>query len=162
MVLAMGLMYGGLAQLLAGIFEWYKGNVFAFIAFVSYGCFWISFCLMLMIPAKGWGAAPNADSVAWYLFIWGIFSTIMFVGTLKKAPWALVFVFFTVVILFMLLAAHNWTLDAKVGKAAGVEGIICGLSAIYTAAGELLNEVYGRTIVPLGIRTPAPPLKKND
>lgn len=85
----------------------------------------------------------------------------MFVGTLKKSPWALVFVFFTVVILFFLLAAHNWTENKPLGKAAGIEGIICGLSAIYTAFGEILNEVYGRTIIPLGIRTPAPANKWN-
>lgn len=107
-----------------------------------------------MIPKLNLGAAPSADGLAWYLFIWGIFSTMMFVGTLKQAPWALVFVFFTVVILFFLLAAENWTENAKVGKAAGIEGIICGLSAIYTASGEVLNEIWGRTILPLGIRVP--------
>jgi uncharacterized protein len=78
----------------------------------------------------------------------------MFIGTLKKAPYALVFVFFTVVILFFLLAAHYWSESAKVLHAAGIEGVICGLSAIYVAFGEILNEVYGRTIIPLGVRVP--------
>lgn len=159
MILGMGLLYGGFAQLLAGIFEWKKGNLFAFVAFCSYGCFWISLCALLLLPKMGIATATTPTGMAWYLFIWGCFSTMMFVGTLKKAPWALVFVFFTVVVLFFLLAAHNWTEDKGVGKAAGIEGVICGLSAIYTAFGEVLNEIYGRTIIPLGIRTPTAPKK---
>lgn len=140
---------------MAGIFDWKRGNMFGMVAFLSYGCFWISFAGLLIIPKMGYGTASDANSLAWYLFIWGIFSTCMFVATLKKAPIALSFVFFTVVLLFMLLAAHNWTESANLGKAAGIEGVICGLSAIYTAFGEILNETYGRTILPLGIRTPS-------
>jgi succinate-acetate transporter protein len=158
MILGMGLFYGGFAQILAGIFDWKRGNMFGMIAFLSYGCFWISLCALMMIPKMGYGAAADPESMGWYLFIWGVFSTCMFVGTLKKSPWALVFVFFTVVILFFLLAAHNWTESKSTGKAAGIEGVICGISAIYTAFGEILNEVYGRTILPLGVRTP--PKKK--
>ena len=153
MVLAMGVFYGGVAQILAGIFEWKKGNVFGMVAFLSYGLFWISFCFLLMLPATGLAAAPDDMSLALYCFIWGIFSTNMFVATLKKSPWALVFVFFTVVVLFFLLAAAFWTGSPKITKAAGVEGIICGLSAIYVAFGEINNEIYGRTIIPLGVRT---------
>ena len=152
MVLAMGIFYGGLAQVIAGILEWKKGNQFGMIAFLSYGLFWISFCFMLIFPGIGFGTAPDAASLALYLFIWGVFSTCMFVGTLKKSPYALVFVFFTVVILFYLLAAHFWSGNDTVLKAAGIEGVICGLSAIYVAFGEILNPIYGRTIIPLGER----------
>lgn len=108
--------------------------------------------MTLMIAAMGYGAPPNASSLGWYLFIWGIFSTCMFVATLKSSPYALSFVFLTVIVLFMLLAAHYWTLSASLLKAAGIEGIICGLSAIYTAFGEILNATYGRTIIPIGVR----------
>lgn len=156
MVLAMGIFYGGLAQILAGIFEWCRGNQFAMVAFMSYGFFWESFCFMLILPALGWGTAPNTSSLALYMFIWGVFSTCMFVATLKKAPLALVFVFLTVVVLFFLLAAHFWTESATILKAAGIEGIICGLSAIYTAFGEILNPIYGRTMLPLGERNQKP------
>jgi len=152
MILAMGLFYGGLAQLLAGIFEWKKGGMFGMIAFMSYGLFWISLCTLIILPNWNASAAANHESMAWYLFIWGVFSTCMFVGTLKKSPWALVIVFLTVVVLFFLLASYYWTLNPDVLKAAGIEGIICGLSAIYTAFGEILNETYGRTILPLGLR----------
>jgi succinate-acetate transporter protein len=144
---------------IAGIFDWKRGNMFGMIAFMSYGFFWMSLCCLLILPKMGYGTASSPESMGWYLFIWGVFSTCMFIGTLKKAPYALVFVFFTVVILFFLLAAHNWTESVPLGKAAGIEGVICGLSAIYTAFGEILNETYGRTILPLGVRTP-PTVKK--
>jgi len=101
----------------------------------------------------GLAADPDPTGIAWYLFIWGVFSLNMFVATLKKAPYALVILFLTVVILFWLLASYYWTLHPKILKAAGIEGVICGLIAIYTAFGEILNETYGRTILPLGTRT---------
>lgn len=128
--------------------------MFGMIAFLSYGFFWWSLVFVLVIPKMGIGAATDPMAMAFYLFIWGCFSACMFVATWKKAPWALVFVFFTVVLLFWMLAAHYWSESKKMGQAAGIEGVICGLSAIYTAFGEILNETYGRTIIPLGVRTP--------
>lgn len=59
MILAMGLFYGGFAQLIAGIFDWKRGNMFGMIAFLSYGCFWISLCALLMIPKMGYGVAAD-------------------------------------------------------------------------------------------------------
>ena len=141
--------------MIAGIFDWKKGNQFGMIAFLSYGLFWISFCAMLIFPKIGWGTAPDNMSIALYLFIWGVFSTCMFIGTLKKSPYSLVFVFLTVVILFFLLAAHFWTGSESILKAAGIEGVICGLSAIYVAFGEILNPIYGRSIIPLFERNTA-------
>ena len=129
--------------------EWKKGNTFAFVAFCSYGLFWQSLILTQLLPKTGLSAKPDGPSMAFYCFIWGIFTIGMFIATLKKSPRALQFVFFTVIVLFMLLAAHFWTGSEKILQAAGVEGIICGLSAIYVAFGELLNPIYGRTIIPL-------------
>ena len=126
--------------------------MFGMIAFISYGFFWWSLVFTLVIPKMGYGAAPDDMSMAFYLFIWGIFSFGMWVATLKKAPIALCFVFFTVWVLFFLLASAHWTKDKKCEQAAGIEGIICGLSAIYVAFGEILNDTYGRIIIPLGLR----------
>lgn len=109
MILAMGFCYGGLAQIIAGIFDYQRGNMFGMIAFLSYGFFWWSLVFVLIIPKMGIGAATDPTAMGCYMFIWGLFSLCMFVGTLKKAPWALVFVFFTVVVLFWLLAAHFWS-----------------------------------------------------
>lgn len=159
MILAMGLCYGGAAQIIAGIFEFTKGNLFAMIAFMSYGFFWWSLVFLLVFPKLGWALAPDDIAFGCYLFIWGIFTLIMFVATIfKKAPMMLSFVFFTVVLLFALLAATKWSRAAgkenweEVEVAAGVEGVICGLSAIYMAAAEILNGFAGRTILWIGPR----------
>ena len=154
MIFAMGLCYGGAAQVLAGIFEFKRGDLFGMIAFMSYGFFWWSLIFTLAFPGMGtWAAASDGTALGCYMFIWGVFSTMMFIGTiLKRAPWALTFVFFTVWVLFYLLAAHFWSENKKVLQAAGIEGVICGLSAIYLACAEVLNSVAGRTILPIGPR----------
>lgn len=153
MILAMGLCYGGAAQVIAGIFEFTKGNMFPMVAFMSYGFFWMSLVVLLVFPKLGFAPAPDHMSMALYLFIWGVFSFVMFIGTiLNKKPMMLTFVFFTVVVLFSLLAAFHWSLDEEVEKAAGVEGIICGLSAIYMATAIMWNSFAGRTILWVGDR----------
>lgn len=150
MILGMGLMFGGLAQLLAGVLEWKRGNLFPFIAFASYGCFWISFILIFSWPTS---VKPDGVALGCYTLIWGVFPFGMWVATLKKAPWALSILFMTVWVLFFLLAIHFFSENPDVLKVAGVEGIICGLLAIYIAFVELLNEIYERKVLPVGERS---------
>jgi succinate-acetate transporter protein len=155
MILAMGLCYGGLAQIIAGILEFTRGNLFGMIAFMSYGFFWWSLVITVILPKTGYTSATDHNGMACYLFIWGVFTLIMFVGTLlKRLPIVLSYLFFTVVVLFALLAAFHWTLNEGLEKAAGIEGVICGLSAIYLAAAEILNELAGRQVLWIGIRAP--------
>jgi hypothetical protein len=87
--------------------------------------------------------------MAAYLFMWGLFTAVMFVGTLKLNK-ALQFVFGTLALLFFLLAVGDYTGITTIKLIAGYEGIICGLSAMYAGLAQVLNEVYGRTVVPLG------------
>ena len=148
MILAMGIFYGGLAQVFAGIMEWKKGNTFGTTAFTSYGLFWLSLVALLVMPEMGWGKAPEGSAIATYLLMWGIFTAIMFIGTLKLNR-ALQFVFGSLALLFFLLAAADFTGSALIKQIAGYEGIICGFSAIYTALAQVLNEVYGKTIAPI-------------
>ncbi|TFH40993.1 MAG: hypothetical protein E4G94_08655 [ANME-2 cluster archaeon] len=148
MILAMGIFYGGLAQVFAGIMEWKKGNTFGTTAFISYGFFWLTLVALLVMPNMGWGNAPENSAMVAYLFMWGLFTAVMFIGTLKLNK-ALQFVFASLTLLFFLLAFGDATGSAVVKQIAGYEGIICGLSAIYTALAQVLNEVYGRTIAPL-------------
>jgi len=154
MIMAMGLCYGGLAQIIAGIFEFKRGDLFGMIAFLSYGLFWWSLIFLIAMPNMGkFAVAPDHAAMGCYLFIWGLFSLCMFAGTiLKRAPWVLTWVFLTVVVLFWLLAARHWEESEKLEVVAGIEGVICGLSAIYLAFAQILNEVSGRTILPVGAR----------
>ncbi len=148
MILAMGIFYGGLAQIIAGIMEWKKGNTFGTTAFTSYGLFWLTLVGLVVMPNIMGVEAPNAVAMGSYLTMWGIFTAVMFVGTLKLNR-ALQFVFGSLTILFFLLAIGDFTGSAAIKTIAGYEGIICGLSAIYTGLAQVLNEVYGKTLLPL-------------
>lgn len=147
MILAMGLAYGGTAQLIAGAMEYKNGNTFATVAFSSYGLFWYSFAILLMLPKMNLAAAPDAASLAAYLFMWGIFTAVMFVGTLKISR-GLQVVFATLTILFFLLALGEVTGNATITIIAGYEGILTGLSAMYVGLAEVINETYRRDVLP--------------
>lgn len=149
MILAMGIFYGGLAQIVAGIMEWKKNNTFGTTAFTSYGFFWLSLVGLIVMPKMGLGEAASGKAMAAYLFMWGLFTLAMFIGTLKISK-ALQFVFGTLALLFFLLALGDFTGAEMITKIAGYEGIVCGFSAIYTAVAQVLNEVYGKTVMPLG------------
>jgi succinate-acetate transporter protein len=149
MILAMGIFYGGLAQVIAGIIESKKNNIFGLTAFTSYGFFWLSLVGLILIGKFNWMASPSGSGMAAYLGIWGLFTFCLFFGTLKLTR-ALQLVFGTLTVLFVLLAIEKGSGNASIGKLAGYEGILCGLIAIYTGVATLLNEVYGRTVLPVG------------
>ena len=149
MILAMGIFYGGLAQIIAGIIESKKNNTFGLTAFISYGFFWLSLVGLIVIPKFGWAPAASDSAMCAYLSIWGVFTLFLFFGTLKLNR-ALQVVFGTLVILFFLLAAEHATGNENIGKFAGYEGIFCGAAAIYAGMANVLNEVYGKTVLPLG------------
>jgi len=148
MILGLGIFYGGLAQFIAGIMEWKKGSTFGTTAFMSFGVFWLSLVALLIMPEMGWAKAPATSAIVAYLVIWGVFTAVMFIGTLKLNR-ALQFIFGSLIVLFFLLAIGEATGSIVVKQIAGYEGIICGLSAIYTALAQVLNDVYGRTVLPL-------------
>jgi uncharacterized protein len=156
MILAMGIFYGGVAQIIAGIMEWKKGNTFGTTAFTSYGLFWLTLVALWLIPVKDTTTtliATTKGPVAAYFFMWGLFTFVMFIGTLKLNR-ALQVVFLSLAILFFLLCIRDGTGmagDSGFAKFVGYEGIFCGLSAIYAALAQVLNEVYGRVVLPLGV-----------
>jgi succinate-acetate transporter protein len=149
MILAMGLFYGGLAQVIAGIIEAKKNNTFGLTAFTSYGFFWLSLVGLIVMAKVGWIDKPSDNGMVAYLGVWGLFPFCMFFGTLKLNR-ALQFVFASLTILFILLAAGDATGNESIKHLAGFEGIICGLSAIYTGIANVLNEVHGKTVLPIG------------
>jgi len=150
MILAMGICYGGVGQIIAGIMEWRKGNSFATTAFVSYGLFWLSLVTLIILTKLGWAAASNDTAMAAYLAMWGLFTAVMFIGTLRLNR-ALQIVFATLTILFFLLAIGDFTAASPGFKHfTGYEGILCGFSAIYAGLAQLLNELSHKIVLPLG------------
>lgn len=161
MILGMGIAYGGIAQIIAGLLEFRKGNTFGTVAFTSYGLFWLSFVMLnLSRFIFGLGGLPSSEALAAYFFMWGLFTFVMFFGTLHTNR-ALQVVFATLAVLFFLLAAReglvaldhlvprsgSWNLFTQV---IGAEGIITGFSAFYLALAEVLNEMHGKTVLPIG------------
>lgn len=148
MILAMGIFYGGLAQIMAGILEWKKNNTFGMTAFISYGFFWLSLVAIIIIPQMGLALKTDSISMALYLFMWGLFTAIMFAATLKLSK-SLQFIFGSLTLLFLLLSMGDLTGSPIIKTMAGYEGIVCGFSAIYAAGAQILNEVYKRQILPV-------------
>ncbi len=176
MILGMGIFYGGMAQIIAGILEYKRGNTFGTTAFTSYGLFWLSFVTLnwLGMPnVASWGIWPFSAyapympgySTPWlvsqeasmaYFFMWGLFTFVMFFGTLK-ANRAIQFVFMSLAVLFFLLAIKSAILSytsltttnlEPFTRIIGMEGVICGASAVYLALAEVLNEAHGKTVLP--------------
>lgn len=153
MILAMGIFYGGIAQIIAGILEYKKGNTFGMVAFISYGSFWLTLVFLIVSP---WGlVAPDKLSMAMYFIVWGTFTLFMFIGTLKASR-GLQVVFGTLVILYALLAIRDLTFSgspetsALFGTIAGWEGLFCGMSAMYMGFAEVLNDKFGKIVLPVG------------
>jgi succinate-acetate transporter protein len=149
MILTMGIFYGGIAQVIAGIIEAKKNNTFGLIAFSSYGLFWLSLVALLVFPKLGWMTAASESGMIAYFIMWGLFTLLLFFGTLKLSR-ALQFVFATLTLLFFLLALGDYTGNGTLKHFTGFEGVICGASAIYTGVAGLLNEMYGRVVLPVG------------
>ena len=84
MVLAMGVFYGGMAQVFAGWMEWKKGNTFGTVAFTSYGLFWLTLVYLIVMPS--WGGITKADEggMIAYLFMWGLFTFVMWIAIKEK------------------------------------------------------------------------------
>lgn len=150
MILAMGICYGGVAQIIAGIMEWRKGNTFATTAFISYGLFWLSLVVLIVLPKIGWAGAADNTAMAAYLAMWGLFTAVLFIGTLRLHVAGQV-VFGSLTVLFFLLAIGDFTAAGPGFKHfTGYEGVFCGFSAIYAGLAQVLNELFGKVVLPLG------------
>lgn len=150
MILGMGIFYGGITQIIAGIMEWKKNNTFGTVAFTSFGFFWLTLIALIVLPKMGLADEASKGAMVAYLFLWGLFTFILFIGTLKLNR-ATQIVFASLTILFWLLSLGNAIDSILITRIAGYEGILCGCSAIYAAMAQVLNEVYGKTVLPLGI-----------
>ncbi|ADL13385.1 acetate uptake transporter [Acetohalobium arabaticum] len=149
-VFPLALFYGGLAQFMAGMWEFKTGNTFGATAFTSYGAWWMFFALFEYSITLGWIdlGANAATSVGLVLIAWGIFTFYMWLGTFKlnRALWL---IFLTLWITFFLLALGD-LVAPKFGILGGYMGIICALIAWYTSAAEIINDVSDETVLPLG------------
>ncbi len=151
MVLPVGLFYGGLAQLLAGMWEFKKNNTFGATAFTSFGAFWLAYAVMRILQINGALGPVSAEAgMTVFLIGWGIFTTYMFVGTMRISV-ALMVVFASLAILFYLLALGDHTGNETIQKIAGYEGLFTAGTALYASFAQIVNETWGQYLLPLGI-----------
>jgi len=146
-VLSMGLVFGGVAQMIAGFQEQKMGNNFGYCAFVAYGAFWIGLSLIQLFNHLGFHASGHHD-VGFYLVVWTLFTVILFIASLRIHT-AMAFTFGTLVIGFVLLDLVHFGFPG-LKKLAAIDLIVCALGAWYMMAGILLNDLAGKTVLPMG------------
>jgi succinate-acetate transporter protein len=153
-VLGLALAYGGIAQLLAGMWEFRTGNTFGAVAFTSYGAFWISFYILVHIAAADISKSELASALGLYLWTWGIFTTYMFFASLRTTG-AIALVFLLLAVTFILLGIGNSSLAGGTAvtnntiKIGGYVGIATAIAAWYASFAAVINSTFGRVIAPV-------------
>jgi succinate-acetate transporter protein len=147
-VLGLALAYGGLAQLLAGMWEFRTGNTFGAVAFTSFGAFWLSYWAFVQFYAKTVPAADAGHAVGLYLIAWGIFTTYMLVASLRTTA-AITVVFALLAVTFFLLGIGNAGAHPNIVKAGGWVGLATAVVAWYASFAAVTNATFGRTVLPV-------------
>jgi uncharacterized protein len=147
-VLGLAVAYGGLAQLLAGMWEFRTGNTFGAVAFSSFGAFWISFFVYVAFFARAVPAADAGHAVGLYLIGWGIFTTYMLVVSLRT-PAAIALVFLLLAATFFLLGIGNANGDDSIVKIGGWVGLATAAAAWYASFAAVTNATFGRILLPV-------------
>ncbi len=146
-VLGVALAYGGLTQLLAGMWEFRKGNVFGATVFASYGAFWLSFWAFLTFFAKGIPAAHVGVAVGWYLIAWAVFTGLMFIASLRTTA-VLATLFAVVTVVFVLLALGAMSGSHLLTTVGGIFGLLAAGLAWYLCVAAVTASTFGRPILP--------------
>jgi len=150
MVLAMAVLFGGVAQLVVATMAFRRNDTFGVTAFGGYAFLWLTFAFLLIGQQHNWWPVANSgNAMGWYLFMWAVFSLGLCVASFA-APRFLTWVLALTVILLSLLAVANWTNNTSITQIAGWEGILTGASAVYLAFAFVINEMFGRTTLPVG------------
>jgi uncharacterized protein len=147
-VLPLAFFYGGLVQLLAGMWEFRKANTFGALAFSSYGAFWLSFAALVKLAVPGLPAADATSAVALYLLLWTIFTAYMTIAALRTTV-AILLVFIVLTITFALLTAAKYSGSAVLGSAGGWAGIVDGALAWYASFAAVTNSTFKKTVLPV-------------
>jgi succinate-acetate transporter protein len=147
-VFGLALAYGGLAQLLAGMWEFRTGNTFGAVAFTSYGAFWLSFWAFVTFFEKDIPKDVIGQSVGVYLVAWGVFTTYMLIASLRTTA-AIALVFLLLATTFFLLGIGEWTGTEGITKAGGFVGLATAVAAWYASFAAVTNSTFGRTVMPV-------------
>jgi succinate-acetate transporter protein len=148
-MLAMGVFYGGLSQILVGFMEWKRHRPFGATAFTAFGLFWLSLLVMTLLPDPRFGQPSQDTALAAYLSLWGLFTVVLFIGALRLNR-SLQLVLGSLAGFYFLQAAGVATDNRLIMAIAGWNGFLCSGLAIYTGFAQIMNGMFGRSVVPLG------------
>jgi uncharacterized protein len=147
-VFGVALTFGGIAQILAGMWAFRTGNTFAGTAFTAFGAFWLSFWALVQFFLKDIPVAQVGNAVGLYLIGWGMFTLVMFVASFRTSR-AVNVVFGFLLITFILLGIGNAGAHVTMIHWGGYFGLITAAAAGYTAMAEVTNDTFGRTVMPI-------------
>jgi succinate-acetate transporter protein len=147
-VLGLALAYGGLAQVLAGMWEFRTGNTFGAVAFTSYGAFWLSFWAFEQFYADKIPAADTGHAVGLYLIAWGIFTAYMLVASLRTTA-AIAMVFLLLTVTFIVLGIADAGANTGLTKVGGWLGLATAAAAWYASFAGVTNATFGRVVLPV-------------
>jgi succinate-acetate transporter protein len=147
-VFALALTYGGIAQVLAGLWEFRTGNTFGAVAFCSYGAFWLSFWAFEQFYASNVPAADVGHAVGLYLIAWGIFTAYMFIASLRTTG-AIALVFILLAVTYFLLGIGEAGGSTGLVKVGGWVGLATAVAAWYASFAAVTNSTFGRVVMPV-------------
>jgi len=147
-VLGLALAYGGIAQLLAGMWEFKNNNAFGATAFSSFGAFWISLFVFDQFLAGSVPAANLGDAVGLYLIGWGVFTAYMWIASLRVSV-AVSIVFLLLAPTFIALGIGNAADNTTIIQIGGWLGIATAIAAWYASFASVTNKTFGRVILPV-------------
>jgi hypothetical protein len=147
-VLGLALAYGGIAQLLAGMWEFRNNNTFGATAFSSFGAFWISFFVLEQFEGSKIPTTHLGKAVGLYLIGWGIFTAYMWVASFRVSV-AVNLVFLFLAVTFIVLGIGNANGNESVVHAGGWIGIATAILAWYASFASVTNKTFGRVILPV-------------
>jgi succinate-acetate transporter protein len=147
-VFGLAFAYGGLAQLLAGMWEFRTGNTFGATAFTSYGAFWLSFFVFVTFFADKIPTADSGHAVGLYLIAWGIFTTYMFIASMRTTA-AISLVFILLAVTFIVLGIGDAGGNESITKIGGWIGLATAVAAWYASFAGVTNSTFGRTVLPV-------------
>ena len=149
MVLGLAIFYGGLVQLLAGMWAFRRGETFVAVAFCSYGGgFWLSYFFLVYFIAPHLAPSVAGNAIGLYLLGWLIFTGYMTIAALKTSA-AVLWVFITLTATYLLLVLAKLGINpADLLPIGGYVGITCGVAAWYVAFAHVTNASFGRELIP--------------
>ena len=152
-VLPLALFYGGIAQLLAGMWEFRKANTFGATAFTSYGTFWLAFAAYVeFVEPELEATGQTSTATGLFLIGWAVFTGYMLIASLRTTG-ALIAVFLFLFLTFLLLALGDLLGVDALGTVGGIVGLVAALAAWYASAAVVTNATWGRTVLPVGPRS---------